>query len=187
MAFGFRAAWTRRMLAALYERRVLLEQRFVARLFQSPGKRSAVVRADQRDPYRMEAVDHPPAGRQNSSPGTPSPLLSDGSLCARNGHNRTPLMSGYRLGLCLITLGWSVPELARRTGEHRNTIRRWVDGSQAIPDDIGARIARLAAAIAADPFPRRKCLRRAPDLVVLTLGQSEESEGRADASPSTRS
>ena len=65
-------------------------------------------------------------------------------------------MSPYRLSICLLTLGWSERELARRTGEHRNTLRRWLAGESAIDTDVAAWLETLAAFHIANPAPRRR-------------------------------
>jgi hypothetical protein len=52
-------------------------------------------------------------------------------------------------------LSWSDYEFARRTGEHRNTIRRWLDGTGSIDPDIAAWIEHLTAFHIAHPSPRR--------------------------------
>jgi hypothetical protein len=51
-------------------------------------------------------------------------LIQTGASCGHYGHSSAPAMSPYRLSLCLIILGWSERELARRNGEHRTTLRR---------------------------------------------------------------
>jgi hypothetical protein len=61
----------------------------------------------------------------------PAPSIPKGS-CGQIGHIPALPMSPYRLSLCLIILGWSERELARRTGEHRTTIRRWLAGESDI-------------------------------------------------------
>jgi transcriptional regulator with XRE-family HTH domain len=67
-------------------------------------------------------------------------------------------MSPYRLALCLLTLGWSERELARRTGEHRNTLRRWLAGESANDPAVAAWLEILMAVHLANPGPRRKPL-----------------------------
>ncbi|MDT8350959.1 helix-turn-helix domain-containing protein [Roseomonas mucosa] len=63
-------------------------------------------------------------------------------------------VSGSRLLAWLITLGWTERELARRTGRHQTTIRRWINGSSPIDPDVAAWLAMLAAFVAAHPGPR---------------------------------
>ena len=58
--------------------------------------------------------------------------------CVQSGHTPASPMSPYRLALCLLTLGWSERELARRTGEHRNTVRRWLAGDSSVDPDVAA-------------------------------------------------
>ncbi len=65
-------------------------------------------------------------------------------------------MSPYRLSLCLLTLGWSERELARRTGEHRNTLRRWRAGESPIDADVAAWLELLVVVHVANPGPRRR-------------------------------
>jgi transcriptional regulator with XRE-family HTH domain len=64
-------------------------------------------------------------------------------------------MSSYRLALSLLPLGWSERELARRTGEHRNTIRRWLAGESAVDAHVAAWLDVLVAVHLANPAPRR--------------------------------
>lgn len=74
--------------------------------------------------------------------------------CAHNGHKSSP----YRLSRSLLILGWSVHELARRTGEHRTTIRRWIDGKAVIDPAIAAWLEELVAFHLDHPPPRRRGL-----------------------------
>jgi hypothetical protein len=67
-------------------------------------------------------------------------------------------MSPYRLALCLLTLGWSEREVARRTGEHRNTVRRWLAGGSVVDPDVANWLELLMAVHLANPGPRRKPL-----------------------------
>jgi hypothetical protein len=67
-------------------------------------------------------------------------------------------MSPYRLSLSLLILGWSERELARRTGEHRTNIRRWLSGESAVDPDVAAWLDVLTAVHVANPGPRRKPL-----------------------------
>ena len=93
----------------------------------------------------------------NPMPGhtaAPVDLTPGDGQCAQNGHNVTP----YRLAYCLMIIGWSVHELARRSGEHRTTIRRWIDGTAKIDPAIAARIEILAACHRANPIPRKRPL-----------------------------
>jgi hypothetical protein len=78
--------------------------------------------------------------------------------CVHYGHTPSPPMSPYRLALCLLTLGWSERELARRTGEHRNTVRRWLAGDSAVDPEVAAWLEILMAVHLANPGPRRKPL-----------------------------
>jgi len=63
-------------------------------------------------------------------------------------------MSSHRLLVCLAVLGWSERELARRTGRHQTTIKRWASGSGAVDDDTAAWLGRLVAFHLTHPAPR---------------------------------
>ena len=65
-----------------------------------------------------------------------------------------PVMSPRRLLVCLIVLGWSERELARRLGRHQTTIRRWVDGSSAADREVAAWLEALVGFHASHPAPR---------------------------------
>jgi Helix-turn-helix len=81
-----------------------------------------------------------------------------GASCGHFGHNPALPMSPYRLSLCLIILGWSERELARRTGEHRTTLRRWLAGDSDIDPTVAKWLEVLVAVHVANPGPRRKPL-----------------------------
>jgi Helix-turn-helix len=81
-----------------------------------------------------------------------------GASCGQIGHIPALPMSPYRLSLCLIILGWSERELARRTGEHRTTIRRWLAGESEIDSSVAKWLEVLVAVHVANPGPRRKHL-----------------------------
>jgi transcriptional regulator with XRE-family HTH domain len=70
--------------------------------------------------------------------------LSETQACVQNKH--TPLMSPYRIGLCLAAIGWSANQLARCLGAHRTTVRRWITGETGIERDVGDWLEALAAA-----------------------------------------
>ena len=95
--------------------------------------------------------------------------------CVQNGHMppATTVMSRYRLSLCLLTLGWSERELTRRTGEHRNTLRRWLAGDSAIDPEVANWLEVLMAVHVANPGPRRKPV---PFLVVAQHEGSRASQ-----------
>jgi len=65
-------------------------------------------------------------------------------------------MSAHRMLVCLAVLGWSERELARRTGRHQTTIKRWTGGSGAVDDGTAAWLERLVAFHLAHPAPDRK-------------------------------
>ncbi len=65
-------------------------------------------------------------------------------------------MSPHRLLVCLAVLGWSERELARRTGRHQTTIKRWTSGSGAVDDGTAAWLERLVAFHLAHPAPRTR-------------------------------
>ena len=67
------------------------------------------------------------------------------------GHSPAPPMSPYRLSVCLIILGWSERELARRTGEHRTTLRRWLAGESQIDPSVAKWLEVLVAVHVANP------------------------------------
>jgi hypothetical protein len=100
---------------------------------------------------------------------SPAPSIPSGSCgqnghipavasCGQNGHIPALLMSRYRLSLCLIILGWSERAFARRTGEHRTTIRRWLAGESEIDSTVAKWLEVLVAVHVANPGPRRKHL-----------------------------
>ena len=77
--------------------------------------------------------------------------------CVQSEHTSAslpPPVSGSRLLAWLITLGWTERELARRTGRHQTTIRRWINGRSPIDPEVAAWLAMLAAFVAAHPGPR---------------------------------
>jgi transcriptional regulator with XRE-family HTH domain len=82
-----------------------------------------------------------------------------------------PTMSPYRFSICLLTLGWSERELSRRTGEHRNTLRRWLAGESAIDPDVAAWLETLVAVHIANPAPRRR------PVSIHQPGTSDNSDG----------
>jgi len=63
-------------------------------------------------------------------------------------------MSSHRLLVCLIVLGWSKRELARRTGRLQTTARRWTGGQAPVPTDVAAWVEVLTAFHQAHPVPR---------------------------------
>nr|WP_294564191.1 helix-turn-helix domain-containing protein [uncultured Rhodopila sp.] len=65
-------------------------------------------------------------------------------------------MSAYRLERCLIILGWSASELARRSNEHKTTVQRWRSGSGQIDPDVAEWLETLVDFHLAHPCPRRR-------------------------------
>ena len=91
-------------------------------------------------------------------------VAEPGTRVQREHTATTPtVMSGARLGRCLIFIGWAKRELARRTGRHQTQIRRWLKGASPIPQDVAAWIEALAAFVAAHPGPRLAGLSRLAD------------------------
>lgn len=64
-------------------------------------------------------------------------------------------MSSYRLLVCLAILGWSVRDLARRTGRHQTTVVRWAKSLSPVPGKEAAWLETLVAFHVAHPAPRR--------------------------------
>ena len=64
-------------------------------------------------------------------------------------------MSAHRLLVCLVVLGWSARELARRTNRHRATVARWTRGTRPVDADVAAWLEALVASHQAHPAPRR--------------------------------
>jgi Helix-turn-helix len=75
--------------------------------------------------------------------------------CVQNGHMPATPMSPYRLSLSLLILGWSERKLARRTGEHRTTIRRWLSGESKTDPAVAQWLDVLVAVHTENPGPRR--------------------------------
>ena len=88
----------------------------------------------------------------------PPALTAEGASCVHFEHvadvPAARPMSSHRLLVCLSVLGWSERELARRTGRHQTTIKRWANGSGAVDDDTAAWLEALAAFHLAHPAPR---------------------------------
>jgi len=86
-------------------------------------------------------------------------LTAHDASCVHNEHtaNVRPMrpMSPHRLLVCLAVLGWSERELARQTGRHQTTIKRWTGGGGAVDGDTAAWLERLVEFHAAHPAPRR--------------------------------
>ncbi len=126
------------------------------------GDTGLAVRAGCPDAAAMDVIvtlDH--GTEAEHAQATNAPAWNGG--CVQNGHippTARP-MSPYRLALCLLTIGWSERELARRSGEHRNTVRRWLAGDSAVDAEIAAWLEILAAVHRANPGPRRRKRARA--------------------------
>jgi len=65
------------------------------------------------------------------------------------------VMSSYQLLVCLIILGWSERELARRVDRHQTTITRWVKGLSPVPGEEAAWLETLVAFHVAHPALRQ--------------------------------
>jgi hypothetical protein len=98
--------------------------------------------------------------RVHNEHSTLSTLMVRGASCVHIEHtaDARPVrpMSPHRLLVCLAVLGWSERELARRTGRHQTTIKRWTGGSGAVDDGTAAWLERLVAFHLAHPAPGRK-------------------------------
>lgn len=82
--------------------------------------------------------------------------------CVQNEHSDLPSdkattaapMSGYRILRALVTLGWAERELARRTGRHQTTVRRWVEGLSPVDPAVAAWLETLERFHLEYPAPR---------------------------------
>lgn len=82
--------------------------------------------------------------------------------CVQNEHSDLPSdkattaapMSGYRILRALVTLGWPERELARRTGRHQTTVRRWIDGLSPVDPAVAAWLETLERFHLEHPAPR---------------------------------
>ena len=63
-------------------------------------------------------------------------------------------MSSGRLLVCLLVLGWSVRDLARRLDRHQTTVVRWANGLSLVPDEVAEWLEALVACHLARPAPR---------------------------------
>jgi hypothetical protein len=54
-----------------------------------------------------------------------------------------------------LILGWTVTEVARKTGEHVTTVQRWRTGAGRVRPDVAAGLETLVAFHLAHPLPRR--------------------------------
>ena len=63
-------------------------------------------------------------------------------------------MSSGRLLVCLLVLGWSVRDLARRLDRHQTTVVRWANGLSLVPDEVAEWMEALVAFHLAHPAPR---------------------------------
>jgi transcriptional regulator with XRE-family HTH domain len=89
--------------------------------------------------------------------------------CVQDGH-----MSAYRLERCLIILGWSAAEFARRSNEHKTTVQRWRNGSGQIDPDVAEWLETLVEFHLAHPCPRRRTLPAFPDQHGRSRGHHDE-------------
>jgi hypothetical protein len=99
---------------------------------------------ERRHAARPGGMDRIPERRPGASPppvsgacvhnehSTLSTLTAQDASCVQVEHTADvrPMrpMSPHRLLVCLAVLGWSERELARRTGRHQTTIKRWTGG-----------------------------------------------------------
>ncbi len=88
----------------------------------------------------------------------------------RNLPRRRPPCPSYRLLVCLIILGWSERELARRADRHQTTITRWVKGLSPVPGEEAAWLETLVSFHVAHPAPRVA--------QVLNIAQQDTGTGR---------
>jgi hypothetical protein len=99
-----------------------------------------------------ELIRHLPQSRDiNDNPVSPR-SSAESDRCVQNRH----IMSAYRLEHCLIILGWTAAELARRSGEHRTTVQRWRQCGGVKDPDIVEWLETLVAFHLAHPCPRRR-------------------------------
>lgn len=63
-------------------------------------------------------------------------------------------MSSYRLLICLVIVGWSVRDLARRLGRHQTSVMRWCNGLSPVPEEVADWLEKVVAFHAAHPAPR---------------------------------
>jgi len=107
------------------------------------------------------ALPSPASGaRVHNEHSTLSTLTARDASCVHSEHvaDARPVrpMSPHRLLVCLAVLGWSERELARRTGRHQTTIKRWTEGGGAVDGDTAAWLENLVAFHLAHPAPRRR-------------------------------
>ncbi|BFL66273.1 hypothetical protein SKB0092_43520 (plasmid) [Roseomonas mucosa] len=84
-------------------------------------------------------------------------IIAEDAACVQNEHGaQAPAVavSGARILSWLMTLGWTERELARRTGCHQTTVRRWINGATPMDAEVAAWLGMLAAFLAAHPGPR---------------------------------
>lgn len=82
--------------------------------------------------------------------------------CVQNEHSGPPSdkataaapISGYRILRALVTLGWAERELARRTGRHQTTVRRWIEGLSPVDPAVAAWLETLEHFHLEHPAPR---------------------------------
>ena len=82
--------------------------------------------------------------------------LNEGRAASMEPATAAAPMSSHRLLVCLIVLGWSERELARRTERLQTTVRRWTTGRSPVQADVAAWVEMLAAFHKAHPAPQAR-------------------------------
>lgn len=63
-------------------------------------------------------------------------------------------MSSYQLLICLVIVGWSVRDLAKRLGRHQTSVMRWANGTSSVPNEVATWLEKVAAFHSKHPAPR---------------------------------
>lgn len=94
---------------------------------------------------------------QNEHIDAPGILPAVKAVCVQNEHKadqkRPVVMSGHRMLVCLLTIGWSERQFARKAHQHQTTVTRWVERGLDDPE-LAASLEALAAAHQANPLIR---------------------------------
>lgn len=86
----------------------------------------------------MNALQQQVVGyRAHRAPAHTAPVTTSNERCVQNVHMTPVNLSPARIRICLATIGWSERELSRRTGNHHNTVRRWLEEGLTDPAMIG--------------------------------------------------